>query len=252
MTTAGNGHPSTDQLAEFAEGTADVTADIQSHATQCAECRDQIATFAAVKTALRAAPTAVPTPPDVSTRISAAVANAADRRAAETERESELAQGGPVAWFRRRMPRALAATASVAVIGLAGYVAVLSNPGGDDEGAAGTAANDAGDAEVAPEGAPGDLDAGGEALRDEAMATRALDALVIDIWDSRDEWVPGCGSGIAAETGGSLVGSAEIGANVLVVVEDASGETLKGWLVPVCSSAVAAAVDNVTVPVPAE
>jgi hypothetical protein len=250
-----SGHPNADKLADFTAETlpsADA-ADVERHVAACATCRSTIDGLAEVTLALRSAPDEVQVPGDVAARITATIENAADNRAAEAERAHEVAIGAPVAWFRRRLPRLLAAAAAVGVLGLAGYVAFSDTP--FDSGSNDTTAADAPDqAEIEQESAAGDdsdEDAGGdgEEAADDAevpdqdrelfsapMSETEIQVLMRDIHRSQLGFTERCGREIAIEQQQQLIGSAETDDGVLIVLEDVDAELLYGWSLPTCGS----------------
>lgn len=260
-------HPSTEELAEFADGALNpsLAATIQRHTADCDACAQTIDSLTAVTVMLRDAPASIPIPAEMSARVVASVENAADARAAERDREAEaafeVASGGPVAWFRRKLPRALAATTGVGVIALAGYIAVeqIGTPAGDDATTADRAVPEdpaedgAGEAELDTD-APEALEEFNEdAEAGSALARRGELAEAIDrVW--RDELTFGdttCGQPLAEELDLALVGSDEYGDNVLIVLELPDVDKLHGWVVPACASISQESVDDLEVPVPA-
>ena len=238
-------HPSTEVLAEYVEGSLpdDTSAGTAAHVERCPVCQDVIEELNAVRTALRDLPAEQPVPEHVSARVFAAIsAESAGGVEASSGVEAGDDDTGTVAWFRRRAPRALALAASVAVVGLAGYVAVTSGNGGD--------VSTAGDAEQAESSA---VDAGPKqpnAAQDETNVLRddadgagtevpdpaALRTATRDVWENRAELAPGCGEALAVELGLSLVGSAESGPGVLIVLEDESAGQLQGHVMATCGS----------------
>lgn len=241
-------HPSTAVLAEYVEGSLpdDTSARTAAHVEQCRACQDVIEQLDAVRAALRDLPPEQPVPAHVSARVFAAISaeSASGREASSPVHTSDGGTDtGTVAWFRRRAPRALALAASVAVVGLAGYVAVTSGNGGD--------LTTAGSSDQAAESS--DTDAGPNqptkaqdetnVLRDEAAGSgtdvpdpATLRTAARDVWETRAEFSPGCGDALAVELGLSLVGSADSGPGVLIVLEDESAGQLQGHLMATCGS----------------
>lgn len=262
--TSAEAHPSTDVLAELAEGSLDeaVTSDSQMHVDQCSACQAIMEQLRGVTAALRQLPAEVAVPEHVSARLSAALAaeaagtgtQAAGTRAELAGRAEPAADDtGPVAWFRRRAPQALALAATVAVLGLVGYV-VTTDTGGSDMSTAGSGGDSgeeaAGNAEA--DTGPGTLAqdrAAPETFLDESAAlgtTTELEAQVEQVWEQRTELAPGCGDALADELGLDIVGSVESGSGVLIVLSDQEGDQLRGEVVPTCGSTTA---ESLTSPV---
>lgn len=267
-------HPSTDRLADFA---ADIlptgqATEVDQHLADCAVCRSTIDGLADVADLLQSAPAEVAIPGDVAARVNAAIENAADEWAAAADRAHQSATGAPVAWFRRRLPRAMAAAASVAVLALAGYVALsdsLFGDGADDATVADAPApaDEANQLDADVESRPGNEEAeegsaddAGEDVLSEAEAELAaglspaqIRSLMREIYNEELAYRDECGRPIAREQGQQLVGSVETESDVLVVLEDTDAEQLNGWLLPACESpSRQATMDVVTIPIPAE
>ncbi|WP_026877955.1 hypothetical protein [Jiangella gansuensis] len=258
--TAAEAHPPTQVLAELAGDALDSrqSREIQAHVDQCALCQETLGRLTRVTATLREAPADVPMPEFVAARIGAALAaehasrsEPADGARGSGDGDPADGEGGTVAWFRRKLPASLAAAASVSVLGLAGYVALTSgggDSGGDDSGGAEVAAGAAADS--ASETSEGALSGQGRALpqeedqpdmeagpstvygQPEELAS-PLASAVVEIWESRDQVVEGCGQTLADELGLELVGSRNEGSGVLVVL-DAGDGVLAGWQVPTC------------------
>lgn len=258
--SAAEAHPPTHVLAELAEGVLDDTQarEVRAHVDQCLTCQGTLDELAQVSVSLRALPAELPVPEFVAARISHAIA--AERSSGGTGAASGTsgarsgADGGTVAWFRRRLPQGLAAAASVAVVGLAGYVVVSGGTGGGDD----TTAADAG-AGAAEQAAPdesttldsrvqpppgGDaeddgssfstLTEGGELPTTARLDAAALSAAVESVVQRGLTTVSGCGETLSAELGLPLVGTDTVGAGVLVVLD--GGDSYDGWLLSTCNS----------------
>ncbi|TDE12569.1 hypothetical protein [Jiangella asiatica] len=273
--TAAGAHPPAHVLAELAGGALDArqAREVQAHVGQCAECQAVVEQVTQVGAALRHAPAEVPVPEFVAARIGAALAaeqaaragTVADGVAARSApvRTGAESDGGTVAWFRRRLPTALAAAASVSVLGLAGYVVVTSGSGGDDassgEVAAGSGAESASgddsvqsDARVGP--APSLYEGQGPSAAEEeataGLSAEQLESAVTEVWESRGQVVDECGQVLADELEQDLVGSKYEYAGVLVVL-DAGDGSLDGWLLDTCNSGSTGQIaEPVTVPIP--
>ncbi|WP_053203679.1 anti-sigma factor family protein [Jiangella muralis] len=256
MTTAG-AHPPSHVLADLAEGVLDdaQARQVQAHVDQCLSCQATLDELAQVTVALRALPAEIPVPEFVAVRISHALAAERASGDAASAASAGSAGDGTVAWFRRRLPQGLAAAASVAVLGLAGYVAVGGGGGGSDSGGDGdvAAAEAQGGADdVGPSfSTPSDLardgtlstmqepaptvetpaDAAPEAL-DPARLTTAVTEVVQG--DAEPAGSDTCGEELADELGLPLVGSTNVGSGVLIVLDDAT--TYDGWLITTCGS----------------
>lgn len=261
-----DGHPPIHALGELAEGVLEPAqaAAARAHVDACPECQDSLASLGTVTSLLRSAPS-VPIPAAVSARIAAALAAEADAASSPAAHGLSVVGASPadrdeatgtVAWFRRRMPQALAAAASVAVVALGGYVVTTggqSDSGGDvpaagaasdDQAVAPNPSSEAGDGAVEQD-APHTYD-----NLDPAVGDLAVEAAIADVWNSRASLAEGCGATLAAATGDTLVGSADHAESVLVVVESSTGE-LTGWLVPDCGASTDQAIgEPVTIPTP--
>lgn len=267
--TGTEAHPPTHVLAELAEGVVDgaQAREVRAHVDQCLTCQASIDELAQVTVALGALPAELPVPEFVAARISHALAaerssGGATAATAGPSGPRESADGGTVAWFRRRLPQGLAAAASVAVVGLAGYVVVSGGPGGDDATTAGSGADAA--AEAAPSGAPssvgsrnlpaptdGDSAAdapagttydGGEELAESAgVPVAELQAAVETVVRERPTGGPDCGRELSDELGQPVVGAETFEAGVLIVLEGAT--TYDGWLLDTCHSYSTAALE---------
>lgn len=251
------GHPPPHVLAEVADGALDATsaARIEAHVRSCGACQGVLRELTQVGELLRSAPAELPMPEYVSAQISAVLATEAERADASRQEAPSAAVTAladrPVGWFRRPLPRVLAAAAAAAVIGFAGYGAFFSADaplpvaggagGGDDASVDEDQPEVASDEDVgsAPEGAP---NAGQESYqlngREEdapsAAGELALVPDILDIWHHPMEFAPDCGADLAAANGVELVGSRGIGAQILVVTRD--GEELLGWMITECSA----------------
>ena len=127
-------HPSLEVLSEYAEGllpTDDLTT-VHAHLDECATCRARLDELLTVPRLLRSAETP-PMPDEVGDRVLAALAEEADRRAADTgvvslsrrRHEDRTERAGRRPGRRRgrgRPSRALGVAASVAVLGAAGTI----------------------------------------------------------------------------------------------------------------------------------
>ncbi|TDD72245.1 hypothetical protein E1262_02685 [Jiangella aurantiaca] len=264
MTTAG-AHPPTHVLAGLAEGVLDdaQAREVQAHVDQCLTCRATLDELAQVTVALRALPPELPVPEFVAARISHALA--AERAGSSSvgngaEGPAAGAEGGTVAWFRRRLPQGLAAAASVAVLGLAGYVAVEG--GGDDSGSDTAADEAAAGAQAQTEdAAPGlgpslegsRLGAPDTTLQDTTSesptgpgeeaytSTDGADVDAAELTASAQNVIrqrtavnDTCGEKLAEQQGLPLVGSAYDFAGVVVVLD--ADTTYQGWLIDTCNS----------------
>ena len=131
-------HVGDDLLADYLEGllSADDEARVDAHLAQCPACAAARSSFADLRLLLRDAGTrSVPMPPEVFSRLDAVLATEAQTRThprdvvplrdAARHRRRAARGGGS-----RRLPRILAAAASVAVLGAAGVVAVTVLDGG--------------------------------------------------------------------------------------------------------------------------
>ena len=261
--TAAGAHPPTHVLAELAEGVLDdaPAREVRAHADQCLTCQASLDELAQVSVALRALPAELPVPEFVAARISHALAaerSSGGTAGASGSPERSGANGGTVAWFRRRLPQGLAAAASVAVVGLAGYVVVSGGAGGDDsdngdsgaEVAAGQAAPE--DATTLDSRAQPPAD-GGDAEQNETYSTmdelatpnrvdaRALTAAVEDIVSERPTGGPNCGRELSDELGQAIVGAESFAAGVLIVLEGT--DTYDGWLLDTCHSVSTATIE---------
>ncbi|WP_116947839.1 zf-HC2 domain-containing protein [Jiangella endophytica] len=255
--TATGAHPPTHLLAELAEGVLDdaQAREVQAHVDQCLTCRATLDDLAQVTVALRGLPAELPVPEFVAARISHALA--AERASgADGAVPVADAEGGTVAWFRRRLPQGIAAAASVAVLGLAGYVAV-DGGGGDDSSAGDAAAAGAQEAgasdtgtgfgsssdgsRIGPPSAPMyDADPSDTPTANAEQATpidpTRLTAAVEDVvqGSAKPAGTDTCGDPLAEELGLPVLGTTMVGAGVLVVLEDAT--TYDGWLINTCGS----------------
>lgn len=255
-------HPPTHVLADLAEGVLDdaQAGEVQAHVDQCATCQGTLAELAQVSVALRALPAELPVPEFVAARISHALA--AERSSGGDTGGSDAAEspdagvgGGTVAWFRRRLPQGLAAAASVAVLGFAGYVAVEGGGGSDsdsagDSAAAGAAEDEGADDAGAGFGTSSDLGRGGSpsptgppvaadepytgTAAPEAIDPARLTAAVEDIVEQDATAGPNCGVELSEEVGLPVVGSDVFGSGVLIVLDGT--ETYDGWLLDTCHS----------------
>lgn len=207
--------------------------------------------LAQVSAALRRLPAEVAVPEHVAERIAAALA-------AETASGAPVGQpGGTVAWFRRALPRTLAAAAAVGVIGFAGYLVGTSD--GGDETTAGSQA-ESGSLAESERGAPGpvtdgDDDAAGaaEAAPGPQIAAEPglIERQVADVWRHRSAVSDGCGQLLADDLRVALIGSAVVGDGVLVVVDTPDQNGLAGYLVSSCAASVDEAEgEPVVVPTP--
>ncbi|MBB5787171.1 anti-sigma factor family protein [Jiangella mangrovi] len=266
-------HPPTHVLAELAEGVLDdaQAREVRAHVDQCLDCQASIDELARVTVSLGALPAELPIPEFVAARISHALA-AEQAGGGTTTAASAVGapgpEGGTVAWFRRRLPQGLAAAASVAVVGLAGYVVVSGGTGGGNDSAgdggaevaAGAAPSDSSSIDsqragpsVRPYTASGDSfsttlpDAAQE--EDSDVDTAELTAAVATVVQQQSAARLGCGQNLADEQSLPLVGSATDFAGVVVVLD--AGNEYEGWLVPTCNSvSTEEIVDHVLVPKP--
>ncbi|WP_158602741.1 anti-sigma factor family protein [Jiangella rhizosphaerae] len=263
--SAAEAHPPTHELAGLAEGVLDDARarEVQAHVDQCLTCQGTLDELAQVTVALRALPAERPIPEFVAARISHALA--AERSSGtpaggvgggDAEPAQAGGDSGTVAWFRRRLPQGLAAAASVAVLGLAGYVAVGGGNGGsDDSGSAAEDAAVAGAGEPAsafdspPTGSrvgppstvtgtptPSDTPqvAQGQPEEDVDVDPAELTASAQDIIRMRSNVISSCGENLAEQQGLELVGSARDFAGVVVVLD--AGTTYQAWLIDTCNS----------------
>ncbi|WP_129664406.1 hypothetical protein [Phytoactinopolyspora endophytica] len=263
--TPADRHPPEYVLAELAEGVLEDDASMVSeHVHGCASCQSVVSRLTEVTGLLRAAPDRLPMPSHISERINAALTEEAIVATAARERDEQQASvtdsqasSGPVAWFRRRMPVALAAAAATALVGLVGYSLVnddsppdMTTSGGnmpdeESDDADTDVDEDRGESDTAVGAPPNEDDEAEEdagaaeddqgAAEPEAFSENMLAQAVIDVWEQRDEVEPGCGQVLASERGADLAGSAELGGEILVVLED--DEDLTGWIVNECGSA---------------
>lgn len=263
MTTA-DAHPSTHVLADLAEGVLDDAraSEVQAHVDQCDSCQGTLDELAQVTAALRALPAKLPVPEFVAARISHALA--AERSSGTTGSAGAAVAGGAtpeqasgagtVAWFRRRLPQGLAAAASVAVLGLAGYVAVEGGGGGSDsDSSAGDAAAAGADEAVSGFATPSHdrrigtqdttmldnptaeaPDAAQEHSTMEGVDAAELTAAAQAVIRQREAVNDTCGQNLADEQGQPLVGSAHDFAGVVVVLD--AGTTYEAWLIETCNS----------------
>ncbi|MGH8828091.1 MAG: hypothetical protein ACRDVZ_10965 [Jiangellaceae bacterium] len=216
--------------------------------------------LAQVSAALRRLPAEVAVPEHISERIAAALAAETAPGGAPVRQT-----GGTVAWFRRALPRTLAAAAAVGVIGFAGYV-VGTSDGGDETTAgsqaeSGSQADSGGQAQSERE-APGPVMDGDDAAAGAAEAEPEpqvaaepglIEQQVADVWRHRSAVSAGCGQQFADDLGVALIGSAVVGDGVLVVVDTADQTGLEGYLVSSCiASADEAEGEPVVVPTPAQ
>ncbi|PZF83700.1 hypothetical protein C1I92_11315 [Jiangella anatolica] len=247
-------------LAELAEGVLDdaTAREVQAHVDGCATCQATLDELAQVTVALQALPAELPVPEFVAARISHALAaERASGSGAAPSRPGADSGNGTVAWFRRRLPQGLAAAASVAVLGLAGYIAVDGSGGSDagtssaeDAAAAGapeqplsssldgndsTGSNRAGTA-----GSTATADDDTPSVQDEELTTpnhipvAELTAAVEQIVQNPTATPAFCGEALADELGLPRVGTANVGAGVLVVLDNATA--YDGWLLETCNS----------------
>lgn len=254
-------HPPTHVLAELSEGVLDgaQAREVRAHVDQCLTCQAAIDELAQVTVALGALPAELPVPEFVAARISHALA--AERASGGTASaggppSDSGSQGGTVAWFRRRLPQGLAAAASVAVVGLAGYVVVSGGTGGGDDSGAGDSAEIAAGSALSEE--PTDLDrqldapastatagdgqdddlptySGSEELATPSRVDPAeLTAAVEDVVQEGSAVLDGCGQELSDELALPLIGSDHVGAGVLIVLDDT--DTYDGWLLATCHS----------------
>jgi hypothetical protein len=214
--------------------------------------------------ALRRLPTEIPVPDHVADRISQALAAEAEtQHGAATATPDATPEPSPAAprWYRRPAS-VLAVAATAGIVGLAGASVLNSVTGGGSTTTSETAADaGAGRAESAGAAAAPSDDAadstlesagGGDrsTLAAQGYTAAALTDRVLDVWRSAVPDSGSCGAALAGEVGGRLVGSAEAGANVLIVVESPDAGALQGWLIPTCSDTTAAAIDHLEVPKP--
>lgn len=247
-------HPTAQVLAEFADGllTPAATAEIESHTATCAECQEVLAAVGAVAGQLRRLPAEVAMPADVAAWMSAAIEREADARTASVRHRDESVAGGPVAWFRRRLPQALAATSVVGLLVVFGSVLANGPSGGSDSGAdtagGGGQSFETSEAPLLDQDSPNALQAPVESM------TRAqLRAEILRVWDEGAEFRAdsACGQQLASEQGRELVGSTELGTGVLIVLEDSSADELIGWVVHTCADLSGSALrDPLPVPLP--
>jgi hypothetical protein len=248
--TPAGAHPAAHELAELVAGAmeGERAARVESHARDCPACQDVLARLGQVSSALHELPAELSVPEHVSARIVAAVGAEHVSAEASLTAVDDGRSGGEVAWFRRRAPQALAAAASVAVVALAGYVAV-SGDGTDQPTAADSRAGESASDEAAADGdtpdTVGTMDVPRQPRSGEVDREELTDA-VTEVWEQRSEFAPGCGAQLGDELGQGIVGSTAVGAGVLVVLEDTDDAQLDGWLLPTCDSASA---DALTAPV---
>jgi hypothetical protein len=164
---------------------------VAAHVSGCAACASVRDALAEVRSLLRAEAERVPEPPaDLSTRISAALAAAGPL---DSEREGAGAVAAsadvvPLDSRRRRAPRWLAVAAGVAVLGGVGLTTaqlVGSGLGGADS-TAGSAVEEAADADAAGPEAPSAVNDGVRPLAtgtdyDPAILSEQVEALVADV-----------------------------------------------------------------------
>ncbi|NDL57880.1 hypothetical protein [Phytoactinopolyspora mesophila] len=262
--TRTDAHPPGHVLAELAEGILDDVdaAEVHAHTVDCALCQDTLGRLTEVRRLLQGAPAEIALPGHVSARIDAALAaEAAAGHGAESDAtvtNVTSMNDRPIAWFRKSLPRVVAAAAAAAVVGFAGY-AVLS---GDEQPVPSAGENADEDRAEAEEDFADDDSAGLEA-QDQPTVADAPDAMAEDgavadgdvlvdaalaVWAERTEVRPDCGDGLAHDLEFELVGSTEVEGEVLVVLSDA-GE-LFGWTLPDCDSGPTTGEPVVVVPEP--
>lgn len=264
-------HPPTHELAELPEDTLpDARArELRAHVGQCLACQATLHEVSQVTVALRALPAELPVPEFVAARISHALAAERSSGGSGADGGSTAAgapaggdAGGTIAWFRRRLPQALAAAASVAVVGLGGYVALTGGGGSDSGGDTAAGAADSGviesqGGEAAPaapsgSGRNGSAQSGAAEEQNDELSTldggagefttptrsaidaRELSAEVQGVVRENSSASTGCGQVLSDELGMPLVGSAAVGAGILVVLD--GGDSWDGWLLSTCNS----------------
>lgn len=262
MTT--DGHLDVLVLAEYDEGLLDPlrAGQVEEHLKGCLACSATREQLGLLRTRLSEAPDTLPMPATVAGRIDQALA--AERAAPEEHAAS--AQVAAVHPFRRRLPRLLAAAATVAAVAFAGYV--VSSPEGGDESAS-TATNaegdraEAGDAdESGGDVTSDDPAAAGSAPQESAFATgrTSLAAEIQSIAgvrpqeQSADDSLAGdCGLALAQELDTDLIGVARTDLAtldaVLVVVETDRPGVARGIVVPTCDATSSDALTELTVPI---
>ena len=166
-----DGHLDATVLAKYDEGllTPPQANEVEAHLAQCASCTAVLGQLAAVRARLAAAPPNITMPASVAARIDDALAAEREQR----DHEIVPARTGTVHPFRRRIPQLLAAAATVAAIGFAGYVISISGDG--DETAENATVAEGGahagdsDDDGAGRGATDEEAAGGEAAAPDAL-----------------------------------------------------------------------------------
>jgi hypothetical protein len=260
--TRTDAHPPDYVLAEFAEGALDDTyaAEVQAHAVHCARCQETLQRLSDVTQLLRTTPQEVPVPGQVSARISAALA-AESATAAHVAPMDEVTnvtslEDRPVAWFRKRLPRVLAAAATAAVVGLAGY-AVFSDgetpvpSAGENREDAATEEDGDDSAGMERQDTPPTVADAPDAMAEDANGDAdALAEAALAVWADPAEVQPNCGQVLADDLDFELLGSTEVDGQVLVVLSDA-GE-LFGWTLPDCDSPPTTGEPAVVVPEPGQ
>lgn len=233
-------HPPTHVLAELAEGVLDDTQEpeVRAHVDRCLACQTSLDELAQVTVALRGLPAERPIPEFVAARISHALAA---ERASGVPASADGADGGTVAWFRRRLPQGLAAAASIAVVGLAGYVVVSGGAGGSGNDSAGDGAGVAvgtvpeSPSSMGQRNAPVQTDdVYGEQDLESGLDSAELQAAVEAVVQRSTTVSDTCGQTLSSELGMALVGTDTVGAGVLVVLD--GGDSYDGWLLSTCNS----------------
>jgi anti-sigma factor RsiW len=258
-----DGHLDTGVLAEYDEGLLDEPAAsrVAEHLAQCPTCSATVQRLGDVRLRLGDAPVP-PMPAAVSGRIDAALAAERPVRSRDASREP-LATVHPL---RRRLPQLLAAAATVAAVGFAGYV-VSTSGGGDDSASIATGG---GGAEAADEDSGADSGAAEQdaaesapvpppapdqrtALTQQIQAVAAEHSLAAGPTALDSRLAADCGITVARDLGTELIGVAptDLGdpGAVLVVLEAEQPGQATGVVVPSCDAAITDALTELTVPI---
>ncbi len=262
-----DGHLDATELAEYDEGLLSPprVSQVESHLAECTSCTAVLGQLGQVRARLADLPAEITMPAGVATRIDDALAH----ERAQPDREVKSERMATVHPIRRRLPRLLAAAATVAAVGFAGYVVAVSGDG-NDSGDADTSAEGAADAGSGDEsGAGGSLDeqaTGGQAVPEPPPAPDERTALTEQIQavasaaltsgsgaSAPQRLADDCGLVLASELGAELIGVAgtdvaQPGA-VLVVVESDQPGVAEGYVLPDCGAGAAEALRQLTVPV---
>jgi hypothetical protein len=259
-----DGHLDATDLAEYDEGLLSPprASQVESHLAECTSCTAVLEQLGQVRARLADLPAEITMPAAVATRIDDALAH----ERAQPDREVKPERMATVHPIRRRLPRLLAAAATVAAVGFAGYVVAVSGSGndavdadtsaegaaetggGDESGAGGNLEEEAAGGQAAPEPAPDERTALTEQIEGVASA-----ALTSSDASAPQRLADDCGLVLADELGAELIGVAgtdvaQPGA-VLVVVEADQPDVAAGYVLPDCGAGAAEALRQLTVPI---